>query len=439
MPTLSQRLYCRVTDAELADLEDAQDDPVAREAPANFFRLLFARTGSKIADRLSNPKTTLAWILQALGAPAIFTGLIVPLRESGSLLPQVFLSNYLKRYPLRKWAWTLGAIIQGLAIAGCALVTLTQTGTMAGAAITALVAVFALARGISSVSAKDVLGKTLPKSKRGQLTGWAGSASGLIAVVAAGFLFLPREDPGSLTTYALYLGGAAFLWWLAAAANGRVIEPKGETERVASLGAGLGKQFGLLKTDPPFRDFLTVRALAVGSGLATPYLMALAHDRLGGAAWWLGIFMIAEGLAAMLTSPLWGRWADRSSRAVLRGAMLLVAVLLALLIAWVTLIDLPGLNRFIFPLALFLLGSAHAGVRVGRKTYVVDMAEGNKRTDYVSVGNTLIGVLLLGTGLVTGLASLVSVELALGIFAALALVGALYGSKLPSVSKKTSK
>jgi MFS family permease len=435
MQSLYKKLYGTLTDAEGKDLENP-DDPVAQNAPANFFRLLIARTASKIADRLSSPKTTLAWLLQSLGAPPLFTGLIVPLRESGSLLPQIFLSNYLKRFALRKWAWSLGSIIQGAMILGCAGVALTLEGTAAGIAIVSLVALYSLARGISSVSAKDVLGKTIPKSKRGQLNGWAGSASGLIAIGSASFLFISSSSEGTTHQYALYLLAASLLWWAAAAVNARVDEPKHQEASDGHSTTGLREQLGLLKTDAPFRHFLIVRALAIGSGLSTPYIIALAHKQLGGASLWLGVFIIADGLAAMLTSPLWGRAADRSSRRVLRTAMLAIFALLTLVIVYTLFFDENGGRaELFFPLILFLLAAAHAGVRVGRKTFVVDMAEGDQRTDYVAVGNTMIGILLVIAGLVTGLISLISVELALGIFAFCALAGAVYGRQLPEVSK----
>lgn len=425
--SIYQRLYRLVTDSSGDEILDG------REVPENFFRLLVARRASKIADRLASPKTTLAWLLQALGAPALFVGIIVPLRESGSLLPQAFLGNYLKRFPVRKWAWTLGAVLQGVAIAGCGLVALTMTGAQAGVAIVGLLVAFSLARGISSVSAKDVLGKTIPKSKRGQLTGWAGSASGIIAIVAASLLFFVDEG-ASIRGYALYLGAAAVCWWLAAIVHARVVEPEGEVEKGKPLGEGLMSQFGLLKRDSDFRNFLIVRSLAIGSGLSTPFVIALAHDRLGGAAIWLGVFIIVEGFAATVTGPVWGRWADRSSRSVLRGSMALVSVLLIAVIGFAVADSIGDWSRIFFPVILFLLGAAHAGVRVGRKTYIVDMAEGNKRTDYVSVGNTFIGVLLLIAGVLTGLASLISVPVALAIFAGSSAVGALYGSRLPQVS-----
>ncbi|HAV13964.1 MAG TPA: MFS transporter [Opitutae bacterium] len=435
MSNLYEKLYYLLTDSESSKEANSS---LEKNAPENFFRLLMARTCSKIGDRLSSPKTTLAWLLQSLGAPALFTGLIVPIRESGSLLPQLFLSNYLKRYAVRKWAWSLGALIQGAAIAGCAFVAVSMTGTAAGLAIVGLVVLFALARGISSVSAKDVLGKTVPKSKRGQLTGWAGAASGVIAIGSASFLLLYDAGEASNLQYALYLLAASVLWWLAAYINAQVTEAKSDEDAPSSLIEGFSDQLQLLKEDKSFRDFLIVRSLAVGSGLSTPYIVSLAHQQLGGGVAWLGVFIIAEGLAAMVASPAWGRWADKASRRVLQMAMLVVFVLLTSVIVYVVLFaEQSGAAKYVFPLVLFLLGVAHSGVRVGRKTYVVDMAEGNTRTDYVAVGNTLIGILLIIAGLITGVASLIAVEVALAIFALCALCGSIYASRLPRVSKQT--
>ena len=149
----------------------------------------------------------------------------------------------------------------------------------------------------------------------------------MIAVLAATLLIFVDEEK-SIRSYAVYLGAAAAIWWISAFVYLGVSEPESEVERMGSLSEGVLNQFGLLKTDMDFRNFLIVRAFAIGSGLSTPFIIALAHDRLGGAALWLGIFMVVDGLSAALTGPIWGKWADRSSRAVMRGAMLLVSVLL---------------------------------------------------------------------------------------------------------------
>ena len=84
-------------------------------------------------------------------------------------------------------------------------------------------------------------------------------------------------------------------------------------------------------------------------------------------------------------------------------------------------------------MAFFILGIAHSGVRLGRKTYVVNMAEGNKRTDYVSVSNTIIGLILLVTGGISALASLFSVELVLLVLSMFGILGAFLSYKLHNV------
>ena len=52
------------------------------------------------------------------------------------------------------------------------------------------------------------------------------------------------------------------------------------------------------------------------------------------------------------------------------------------------------------------------------------MADGNQRTDYVAVSNTVIGALLLASGLVGALTAIFSVEAALVLLATAGLAGA---------------
>jgi hypothetical protein len=94
---------------------------------------------------------------------------------------------------------------------------------------------------------------------------------------------------------------------------------------------------------------------------------------------------------------------------------------------------LPELGRtaWFLPVAYFILSIAHSGVRVGRKTYVVDLATGNKRTDYVAISNTVIGVLLLLVGSVGALAPVIGNAGVIALLAFMGLAGALLGMSLP--------
>lgn len=62
------------------------------------------------------------------------------------------------------------------------------------------------------------------------------------------------------------------------------------------------------------------------------------------------------------------------------------------------------------------------------------MAEGTQRTRYVSVANTLMGVLLLIVGALTSVLALLSPEVALAALALFGLLGAALSKCLPEVS-----
>jgi small-conductance mechanosensitive channel len=92
--------------------------------------------------------------------------------------------------------------------------------------------------------------------------------------------------------------------------------------------------------------------------------------------------------------------------------------------------ELIGVLWFM-PAAYFVLNIAHSGTRVGRKTYVVDLASGNRRTSYVAVGNSVIGVALLLTGLLGTLVSVIGTSGMIFLLSLMGAAGALLCVRLP--------
>ena len=435
---LDQRLdapYALVDEDENEDGRSWRDldDSARRWVPKNFFVYLASATLTKLGDALASPKTVLTWVMSAVGAPAAMIALLVPIRESGSMLPQLILGGWVRQRPLRKPVWIAGSLLQAVAVLGCAGAAAGLTGAAAGAAILACLVLFSLARSLCSISSKDVLGKTIPKGRRGRLVGLAAGLSGLFTVaVGVGFAVRGRGGDSPLF-YAALLAGAGLLWLLASLVFSGLEEHAGET---GGGGKGPREALGrldLLRTDRPFRNFVLTRALLMASALSGPFYVVLARGQGRPSAALLGTFLVAGGLASSLAAPIWGVLADRSSRWVMIAAALLTG---ALGLAVFGLIRFqPGLaaSPWLFPAAFFVLGVAHAGVRAGRKTYLVDLAGGVKRTDYVSLSNTLIGLALLLAGGLTGLLSFLEPEeLILGLAAA-ALAGAWMARGLPEV------
>ena len=253
---------------------------------------------------------------------------------------------------------------------------------------------------------KDVQGKCVPKTRRGRLSGLASTIGGTATVALTVLLFWNRGEP-TLAFYSLLLLLAAALWVIAGFLFAGVKEYEGETGGGGNAMTEAFKSLSLLRDDAPFRHFVITRALLLCSALASPYFVVLAQKE-SDASWMLGVFLLASSLASSVSASFWGWMADVSSRRVMiRGAAIASSV--CLIVGITALLAGTGIgNGWFYPLAFFVLSIAHAGVRLGRKTYLVDMAGGNKRTDYTAVSNTAIGFLLLATGGFTALISLIS-------------------------------
>lgn len=393
-----------------------QDIPesACNDQPRNFITHIVSLGATKTADGLIDPKLVLSWLLTQLGAPAVYIGLLVPVRESGALLPQLLTAASLRRLSKRKWAWSVGSAVQGLSAASIALAAIFLEGAAAGIAIVTALGILALARSVCSVTYKDVLGKTVSKARRGTATGTASSLAALFVIIFGVVL-----ATGTLARMPVVLAGlliAAGLWLLAAILFSTLQEEAGATEGGENPLSAAMENFGLLAKDAQLRRFIAARGLLISTALAPPFMVALGSDgeaenAFGG----LGLLVIASAGASLLSSYVWGRLADRSSRKVLIFSSIAATIALA---ATLTL-DAVGLLTAVWglPAVIFALMLAYQGVRLGRSTHLVDMATQETRAAYTALSNTIIGLLLAAGGAFSLLAEFAGVSTVIGVLA----------------------
>jgi hypothetical protein len=394
-------------------------DSACRELPENFFRHVSSLSLTKTADGLIDPKLVLSWLLTTLGAPAAIIGLLVPIREAGALLPQLFTAASLRRLQKRKWAWVAGSIGQGTAAVCIALAALFLKGMTAGLVILGALSILALSRSVCSVTYKDVLGKTVSKSKRGSATGMAGSVAAVFVILFGALLVLGLIEKMTLVVSAIFLAGA--LWFVAALVFSTLREEAGATDGGGNAYEAFKDNFTLLKTDAQLRRFILTRGLLTATALAPPFMIALASQSTNASAseafGGLGLLVIASSAAAISSSYVWGRLADRSSRKVLIFSALAAMIALIATAA----LSIAGLLGHIaaLPISLFALMIAYQGVRLGRSTHLVDMASEDTRAAYTALSNTIIGVLLLAGSIFSVLAATAGVLTVIIIMAAM--------------------
>ncbi|EFV92246.1 hypothetical protein ES5_06867 [Dietzia cinnamea P4] len=448
--TTADRVYSRLV-TRSDDAEHELPEPVRRDLPRNGLRLVAANTLQSSGDQTVNASTVLPWLFHVLGVPAAFVGLLVPIRESGSMLPQAFLTPLVVRVRRRKWVFVTGAAVQAASVAVMAVIAALGRGTAAGVGVLAALVVFSLGRCLCSIASKDVQGRTIPSGERGQIVGLATSAAGLVAITLGVLIRLLGGEDLDHTALAILLAVGALLWALSASVYARVREPAGEARDTDEPASGADDPASdesspswfadaarLFREDATFRRFISVRGLLLVSSLSPPFIVTLSIASGTGALAGLGGFILASGVASLIGGRIFGRMADRSSRLLMAGAATAASIVA---VALVLIESIPGfdggslLGAAVFVGAYFLLTLLHSGVRVGRKTYVVDVAEGDTRTAYVAVGNTMMGVILLVVGGVSSALAAMSVDWALVFLAVLGLIGAASAISMPEVSR----
>ncbi|GGF80582.1 MFS transporter [Alteromonas lipolytica] len=345
-------------------------------------RLIASLACTKLADLLISAKTTLPALMLTLGVPAWMISWLVPIRESGALLPQAAIGVVLRHYPARHHIWRLGMVVQSLSILTIVLGAWWFEGLAAGWFILGGLTLLSLGRSACSLTMKDIQADVAEKGERGKLLGIASTTSGVLTLLIAVPLLFFSDALGEALIFGLIITAvAAMLIGLF------ILLPVKTT--VEAKGKNNEGSHSWWDFDAVVYKFIAVRGLFVHSALVAPYFMLETEQD---AASLLPFYLGAQATATMLSSFIWGSVADYSARLTLQLAGVLA------LIACVGLLLLPGHSLWISGGLFFVLAVAHTGVRTGRKTYSLDVKEGQARTELVAFSNTAIGLILLGFG-----------------------------------------
>ena len=329
-------------------------------------KLIAALSANKLADILISAKTTLPALLISLGAPVWMIGWLVPIRESGALLPQAVIGILLRKMRARHTVWRVGIIIQVLAVLAMFLAGLMLEQAKAGWVVLVALVILSLGRSICSLTVKDIEADIAQKGERGDLIGKASTLSGILTLLVAVPMVFFQESLGIAAILGLVLTAAAAFF-----CTFMLMLPVKTFVDVAQTDDKSSKKTAFWQFDAVVYRFVLVRGLFVHSALVAPYFM-LESD--AGAESLLPLYLAAQAAAAMLSSLIWGKISDNSARKTLQIAgVVAVAACMGLLITGAASVWVSG---FLF----FMLSVAHTGVRTGRKTYSLDVREGQGRT-----------------------------------------------------------
>lgn len=342
------------------------------------------------------------------------------------MLPQAALTPWVTTHRARKRLWIIGSLGQAVSAAVIALAAFFTRGAILGIIVLLALAALSLFRALCSIAGKDVQARTISKGARGQVTGSAAALGGGATLLTGIILYFLGELSIPMMGTVLAIGAAT--WAIAAWVFSHVDEPVPEEAE-----GGIDKQWWrdtwqLFTSDDQFRNFVIVRALLLVSALSTSFIVLLSSNLAG-----LYGFVLASGLASLVGGRISGVYSDKSSKNTMAVGAAVASVVLVLLVAssrWAP----DAVNAWVMPIGFFAVNLAHTAIRVARKTYVVDMAGGDKRTQYVGAANTMMGIILLIVGGISSVVALAGPEAALLFLALIGFLGVWRARGLKEVS-----
>ncbi len=373
------------------------------------FRVLLGQGVLNTAGyQFTSERLVLPFLYTAAGAPAVFSGLLVPVATLAKLAAQ------LATAPI------IGAALRNkrfvaLAILTTALAVILISATVDWVPVNALVAIFLVVAfvmgasgGVRSLAFKDMLGRILPIESSKRLLFMQSSIAGVIAIVIA-FASLAILAPGtSAIAHQELIWLGIGLMTLSAMAITVVREPakskttaagdapQARNSHLQELRNGFRIAFALRW----FRRFLLARTLFLSIELAMPFYSIHAATYHGNNSSGLNTFVIASSLGLVLGGFIWPRFDPRALRLVLAVAAIVTFAGGALAL---TIEMKPDLQTpFIYAPVFVLVAIGTQGIGNGRNLYLSDAASDHERPFCIAVSSALIGLIAVAVGAVLG-------------------------------------
>ena len=417
------------------------DDVIPEHEVRRSFALgVFNGTAFRFAETLIDPPLILTWFVSQLTSSNLLIGLVAPMGNAGWFLPQIFVSTRIQRMERKMPSYTLAAVIRTIAwVLLAAAVWLVDDPRLLLVGFFALYAIARLSAGLAGLTFFDVVAKTIPARRRGSFFAWRQLLGGLLGLGGGWIVKMLLNHPalpfprGHAVLFLLYCA----VMVLALAAFALIREPPGPVvAEPVTLGEQLRRAGRLWRTDRVYRRYIAARLSLAMANIALPFYGIYAKNVLGAPEGMVGIYVVARVGALLLSNLLWGRLSDRrGNRLVMRLVSLgsgLAALSALALVGVMGLLRPQGAWLPYLALPLFFLDGAMLPAQIlSGSNFLLELVPGAERPLYLGLSNTLMGVVVLISGLgglvvdFFGFAGLFAVSLGL------CLAGYVFASGLP--------
>jgi len=362
----------------------------------------------QFAEAMIDAPVVLTWFVSQLTTSNLLIGLVVPLGRALWSLPQMFVSPPIQRLKYKLPAYGLVSGVRMLMwLLLAAVVWSAPPPEVLLVAFFILYGVARLASAPAGLTFMDIVGKTIPAHRRGRFFAWrqlVGGAAGL----AGGWLVKAILDS---PTFA-FPRGHALLFMLygvvLATGNGAFLFVKEPASKISATPSTLREQFrrgwSFLAQDLTYRRYVLAQMLLQLAGIALPFYAVYAKSVLNAPEGMVGIYVFVRVGALLFSNLIWGPLSDRRGNRLVMMTLCAGQVLTqALALCLVILLGIwqPTGNwmpYLAFPL-FFMSGALQPAQIIVGGNFLMELVSEAERALYLGLFNTLLGVVILVSGL----------------------------------------
>jgi MFS family permease len=383
-----------------AHREPAQDELQPAHLQHNLVAFMVDLVLFGVAISFVNPNTVMPAFVRTLTDSEPLIGLINSVLSATWLLPQLGVAAVITGKP-RKKPYLIAAMFTGRPLyflLGLAIwAGLARYPAAMLIAFFVCIGLFQMLDGTSAVPWYDMLARAVPITRRGRLLGTGQVIGGLLGIGVGVLVSLILSAPQLPypANFALLFALSSLTLFPAAVALSLVREPEapGAAEPYQAA-AGLGEQLRQVwARDRNFRRLVASQWLVGLLSLALPFYVLHATDvvKLPEAA--LGWFVSAQMVGGIVAGVGLGWLTERKGPrpAIWLGALM---ALLSPLLALASHFEPGSLLAQAYPLIYLLIGATNSSRMLGALNYVLESAPKERIPLYVSLYNTLAGVLV---------------------------------------------
>ena len=353
----------------------------------NFISALWHGAFLALGMALTQPTTVIAAFVADLTGSTIWVGGLSTVLTVAATLPQLFVARWIEPRPRKMPYLMLAIYLRVLSwgmLAGLTYAIGASRPRLLAWVLVGLLALFYAGGGLGGVPYTDIVGKIIPRERRGAFFGGQQALAGPLAVGAALLARQVLADVAYPASYALLFGLASLLLLVASLGFWLIREPpRAEADGQVSSWREYGEQ--LWRAAHRLGMLVGVQLFTGFSLMALPFYIVYARQELGAPPGAIGWFMLAQVLGSVLANLVWARLVDRSGSrcmlfvcAVISMLTPLTAILLARF-GWIGLLP-----------AVFLGGATFDGRKVGFSSALLEVAPAAERPTYSALNALLI-------------------------------------------------